>query len=137
MRELLFRGQTRRKGEKVRLDGTPIDSNWVYGGVAQLNEERAMIYQTEPNFQKFAVYADTVGQYTGLKDKNGKRIFEGDIVRSTETSEIGIVQWFTEHSAFMVWCPVPNQVGFLYECSTIVEAVGNVHDNRLEDFYGR
>lgn len=137
MREILFRGQTRKKGEKVRLDGTPIDSNWVYGGVAQFNEERAIIYQTEPEFHKFSVYADTVGQFTGLKDKNGKRIFEGDIIRSTETGEIGIVQWFSEHSAFMVWCQSPSKVGFLYECTSIIEVIGNVHDNRLEDFYGR
>ena len=33
MKEVLFRGQTRCKGEKVRMDGSPIDSNWVYGGV--------------------------------------------------------------------------------------------------------
>lgn len=35
MRTIKFRGMTRRKGEKVRLDGTPIDGNWVYGGVLQ------------------------------------------------------------------------------------------------------
>lgn len=34
MREsILFRGQTRKKGERVRLDGTPVPSNWVYGGI--------------------------------------------------------------------------------------------------------
>lgn len=129
MREILFRGQTRRKGEKVHLDGTPVDGNWVYGGVAQFNEERAIIYQTEPEFHKFPVYADTVGQYTGLTDKNGKKVFEGDIIQSVETDEICIVQWFPEHSAFMVWCRSSNEIGFLYECSSIVEVIGNVHDN--------
>ena len=63
MREILFRGQTRRKGEKVRLDGAPVDSNWVYGGVSQNGR---IIYQMEPEINKFPVYPDTVGQYTGL-----------------------------------------------------------------------
>jgi hypothetical protein len=36
MREILFRGQTRRYGEKVRLNGEKTKSNWVYGGVIGL-----------------------------------------------------------------------------------------------------
>lgn len=47
MREILFRGQTRRYGEKVRLNGEKIKSNWVYGGIFPQNGEGdfAMIYQ--------------------------------------------------------------------------------------------
>ena len=62
MREILFRGQTRRYGEKVTWSGEKIKSNWVYGGIFPQNGEGdfAIIYQQKPTVEKYPVYADTV-----------------------------------------------------------------------------
>ena len=114
MREILFRGKQRDNGE------------WFYGDLIHLNH----CVSIRSKDCARSVVPETVGQYTGLTDKNGMRIFEGDLIRSTETGETAIVQWFSEHSAFMIWCKTSNQVGFLYECEkSIIEVIGNIHDN--------
>ena len=81
-KNILFRGQTRKKGEKVTMSGTPIPSNWVFGGIFPQNNggDFAIIYQQDPEIQKFPVYAETVCQYTGKNDKYGGKIFENDIM---------------------------------------------------------
>ena len=65
-RKILFRGQTRRKGEKTSISGKPLPGIWVTGGIFPQNKgyERAIIYTQDPKVEKHVVYAETVGQYT-------------------------------------------------------------------------
>lgn len=86
-KNILFRGQTRKKGEKVTMSGTPIPSNWVFGGIFPQNNggDFAIIYQQDPEIQKFPVYAETICQYTGKNDKYGGKIFENDIITYVAT----------------------------------------------------
>lgn len=121
MREILFRGKT--------YDGTWEHGDLRHGGYVH-NDSETYIMRADVALHNIPVDPKTVGQYTGLTDKNGKRIFEGDIIRQIETGETFIVQWFPEHLAFMAWNKSENTVGYMDECwKLITEIIGNIHDN--------
>ena len=148
MREILFRGQTRKNGEKVEMaTGEKVPGHWVYGGIFPGTGDYSIIYggETEKDLERHVVYSETVGQYTGLKDKNGKRIFEGDMIKPFDDEVDKMVVEF-QHGQFLLclygergymaeygWEEEGNYGCFeaepLSSYGDDIEIIGNIHDN--------
>lgn len=130
MREILFRGK--------RTD----NCEWAYGAPTKDNHGEMVMVKSTFECDEYncrganCLYVDenTVGQYTGLTDKNGKRIFEGDILRlAYHPEEDVIIEWHDGRFKFRKrnkpkdygyesLCCVQNTVDYL-------KVIGNIHDN--------
>ena len=119
MREILFRGK--------RIDG----GEWVYGLLCRAGDTYANIVEKSTEVM-CTVLTNTIGQCTGLIDKNGRKIFEGDIVRLFDISVGEIVQ---ECGAFGIGFRKP--IDYYYLASEIVSITGcnNTPEFCYNDYY--
>lgn len=132
MREILFRGKRKDNGE------------FVYGNLFipdKPDTPTQICIGTNVVRITYDVVPETVGQYTGLTDKNGKRIFEGDIVHAVYKSGytgipdkdfgIGVVRYngtyYGGASYQIVMIGDPGRR--VFSASLKVEVIGNIHDN--------
>lgn len=135
MREIEFRGKCK------------FDNKWYYGFlfkdcfIIDSDEQSHGEYLNDDNSAWIDTYmncvdSQTVGQYTGLKDKNGTKIFDGDIVKvncesyTEQWKDIGVVEYFKcafgvsyeNGKHFLAF----NNMSMYVRC---YEVIGNIHDN--------
>ncbi|OME07548.1 hypothetical protein BSK60_31185 [Paenibacillus odorifer] len=115
-------------GREIKFRAKRKDDVWVYGSLVVGTDGETMYIFTSEGAQ-WSVFSETVGQYTGLKDKNGRETYEGDLLK--DDAGIGEVEWVQEHCAFMIFAREPS---FYYhlECDgqlKVSEVVGNIYEN--------
>lgn len=126
-REILFRGKRKDNGE------------WIYGDLRQWSETSMGICDRDLK-HTFPVRPETVGQFTGLTDQYGAKIWEGDIIRYMDDDEISIgVIRFGEYQDFNIGFNIewlsPNAVDFFrrdirfWTVCREITVIGNIHDN--------
>lgn len=139
-REIQFRGKKSDNGEWIIGDliTTPFIRNETQQNIIYILDITKADYDcfedlTEDN-GIYEVDTETVCQYTGRTDKNGRKIFEWDIVRRTDLHNakepsVGFIKYDAENTAFLIhWTDIIN-CSATFPWKDRIEIIGNIFDN--------
>ena len=129
MRDIKFRGKT----------GTTEGKKWVYGYLYKIKSffsENYQYFVKNEHLQETNVDEETIGQYTGLKDKNGTEIYEGDIIFIKGETKLLDIKGKVEYSNILAQFIITNTGSIVNEAEPLgdyeeedIEVIGNIYDN--------
>lgn len=115
---------------KIKSRGKRLDNGvWVEGSLLQDDYGVCMIVEFVDHHEQWhEVDPDTVGQYTGMKDKNTREVYEGDVL-TDKFESVGVIEW--QNGCFVVNFGDVDvfQISDCFDDSYQMWVIGNIHDN--------
>lgn len=127
-REILFRAKRIDNGEWVEGNLITNERNECKKYIGYIFDERNGVIE---DFDIVEVIPNMLCQYTGLKDKNGNKIWENDIVKHEISDTLGTVKWYQED--YVGWCVddvMIDEQQFTDEMWNECEVIGNAFDDK-------
>lgn len=140
MKELLYKAKAINRNPNMNYRTNHRNGDWVYGLVSKIRGDIAEMTNTD-GVSGIDVDRNTICEYAGLTDKNGNKIFDGDIVRFAEYKN-GKACWigevFFSCCMFQIKGKANEECGsdFIMQLSSIsnerIEVIGNIYDDKVE-----
>lgn len=124
----------------IEFRGKDEQGKWIYGNLVRYTEDdgeqiTCIVSTTRCKISAEVVFVvvnpDTVGQYIGLKDKHGNKIYEGDIIKHVGGMRRNEQGEWVDNPEFMTveYIDARFNVDFYSKCTFSIEVIGNIHDN--------